>query len=307
MVTLYPVENVQNCLTHRPPLVVFFLCLLTIASAFIAFAVYVETHAVRDPDVEQDWNDFLQTISKLHFCFSDNETAMEEELSHITTCSIKHHSQANLIDHGHKKVPETNTSSLDSTTVTWTLRVPMMFNVPQNVKVIPSNTGFQTAVCGRAVGLKGLAADELINITVVFLQFKQQCEQSNTCISSEQIDTCITISAPQYVLPKTKLPPLCDTVSGLNSSVPVFLSLPQVAVSQDTMDCYTASYSPNANLTDFLSEAARSLCKVRLMNAGYTLLMLAGVICVFAVVSVHTKKTNHQQRTQLKKVYQTSL
>uniref|UniRef100_A0A8C8S7V9 Transmembrane protein 219 n=1 Tax=Pelusios castaneus TaxID=367368 RepID=A0A8C8S7V9_9SAUR len=65
--------SLRLCLERRPPLVCFCLCLISLATAFAAFATYIQSHEVRDPDVSQNWNLFLESLSHHSFC-ADNRT-----------------------------------------------------------------------------------------------------------------------------------------------------------------------------------------------------------------------------------------
>lgn len=49
----HPFENIRTILMNNPPVVVFFLCMVLMAAAFIGFGAYTKKHDVRDPDVTQ--------------------------------------------------------------------------------------------------------------------------------------------------------------------------------------------------------------------------------------------------------------
>ncbi|XP_048841897.1 uncharacterized protein zgc:158398 isoform X2 [Brienomyrus brachyistius] len=50
----HPFQNIRTNLMNNPPVVVFFLCMVSIATAFIGFGAYTKKYEVRDPDVAQE-------------------------------------------------------------------------------------------------------------------------------------------------------------------------------------------------------------------------------------------------------------
>uniref|UniRef100_H3BET4 TMEM248/TMEM219 domain-containing protein n=1 Tax=Latimeria chalumnae TaxID=7897 RepID=H3BET4_LATCH len=197
MVTCYPVENVKSCLVNRPPLVVFFVCLLSLAITFFCFGVYIRSYSVKDPDVTQDWNSFLQSISEVDFCAYENETASDSNV-HLDDSAkgcLNKLGSSPLIDHG-------------PILLSMSVLVHLTFDLPKGLK--SNKTYFRSTVCGRQLGLKNLAAQELINITVVAPSPEQPCVGQEECTQLLAPSTCITLTASAHVLPQTKNPPFCS-------------------------------------------------------------------------------------------------
>lgn len=46
----HPVTNLKEYVSQNPPVVTFFLCLLTLAMSFISLSSYSSTHIVPNPD-----------------------------------------------------------------------------------------------------------------------------------------------------------------------------------------------------------------------------------------------------------------
>lgn len=53
MVICSLLASLRICLERHPPLVSFFFCLLSLAIAFVGFAVYIQSHDVQNPDVKE--------------------------------------------------------------------------------------------------------------------------------------------------------------------------------------------------------------------------------------------------------------
>jgi hypothetical protein len=75
VMTFVIVENLRGFFNSRPPLVVFMICLASFAIALITFAYIVKTRDLPNPDVTEDWNTFLEKLSHLKFCVSNNASS----------------------------------------------------------------------------------------------------------------------------------------------------------------------------------------------------------------------------------------
>jgi len=79
-----PVQNVQNFILTRPPVVIFATCLAAFVVSVLSLGFYVEHTAsvLKNPD-EMDWNDVISKFNKLSFCIqpgmspSANTSGME--------------------------------------------------------------------------------------------------------------------------------------------------------------------------------------------------------------------------------------
>lgn len=64
--------NLREYVTHNPPGVTFFLCLLALALSFICLSSYSYTHSLPNPDTVKDWNHLLSSLSQYHLCVKNN-------------------------------------------------------------------------------------------------------------------------------------------------------------------------------------------------------------------------------------------
>ena len=48
-----PVSTLKDFITQNPPVVTFFICLLSLALSFIGFSLYGQTHTLANPDIAQ--------------------------------------------------------------------------------------------------------------------------------------------------------------------------------------------------------------------------------------------------------------
>ncbi|KAF3850877.1 hypothetical protein F7725_012649 [Dissostichus mawsoni] len=72
-----PGTNLRDYVSQNPPLVTFFLCLLTLAISFICFSSYSYTHTVPNPDTVKDWNHLLSSFSEHKLCVQANASLSE--------------------------------------------------------------------------------------------------------------------------------------------------------------------------------------------------------------------------------------
>lgn len=62
-------QNCQHFLTQKPPLVTFCLVLLCFLFVLIDLIIYLNTHDVRNQDIN-DWNSFKESLASLEYCLS---------------------------------------------------------------------------------------------------------------------------------------------------------------------------------------------------------------------------------------------
>ncbi|KAL7990102.1 hypothetical protein Chor_012768 [Crotalus horridus] len=83
--------SLRICLAQHPPLVSFF-CLLSLAVAFVGFALYIQSHDIHNPDVKEDWDSLLKSLAHLMFCITNkiqgNVTSPPSTAEPLTTVSI---------------------------------------------------------------------------------------------------------------------------------------------------------------------------------------------------------------------------
>ncbi|XP_062993921.1 insulin-like growth factor-binding protein 3 receptor isoform X2 [Elgaria multicarinata webbii] len=161
--------SLRVCLERHPPLVSFFFCLLSLAVAFLGFAVYIQSHDVQNPDVEEDWNSLLKSLANLMFC-------------------IPNKTQQNA-----STVPSSTTTAESFTALS--VMVGLSFDL-HNGTDPPNGTHLGLTVSGTELGLKGPDAQEPIHLLAVI-------------VNSVSRESCLSIIAPSSLLPKTRQPPRC--------------------------------------------------------------------------------------------------
>ncbi|KAK1892681.1 Transmembrane protein 248 [Dissostichus eleginoides] len=117
-----PGTNLRDYVSQNPPLVTFFLCLLTLAISFICFSSYSYTHTVPNPDTVKDWNHLLSSFSQHKLCVQANASLSELVPLSVTTNSNSG-SLKNLALHTAFKASQLHlggTESVDVTLEFWT-------------------------------------------------------------------------------------------------------------------------------------------------------------------------------------------
>uniref|UniRef100_A0A8D2JF32 TMEM248/TMEM219 domain-containing protein n=1 Tax=Varanus komodoensis TaxID=61221 RepID=A0A8D2JF32_VARKO len=170
MVICSLLSSLRVCLERHPPLVSSFFCLLSLAVAFIGFAVYIQSHDVQNPDVKEDWNALLKSLAHLMFCIP------------------------NKTQHSASAPPPSTTTAESSATLS--VMVGLTFDL-HNGTDPPNGTHLSLTVSGTELGLKGPDAQKSIHFLAVVM-------------NSASRECCLSIVAPLSLLPKTRQPPQCE-------------------------------------------------------------------------------------------------
>ncbi|XP_069057743.1 insulin-like growth factor-binding protein 3 receptor [Pleurodeles waltl] len=241
MVTCPLGENVLACCEQRPPHVTFILCLFTLAVAFGALGAYINSNEVTDPDIRQDWNTFLQSLSDNLFCLPTNNTEdWSPDLWPIASPVLNETDNA-----GHPQSWVT-VSLLASLTFlpTWGNREVLIHN----------RVRLETQIRGHKLGLTGPGAEEILNITAVPWH-PQGCGGATFCLLSEITDSCITLTVPASLLPSTRKPPDCGVHPLTRTLVtPGTTARSKSDGSWKTPPCYQGKYRWQPSLTTMLTE-----------------------------------------------------
>ncbi|KPP74254.1 hypothetical protein Z043_106595 [Scleropages formosus] len=139
-------DNLQRKVQGNAPAVVFLLCLLSLAVAFGSFAFYARGHAVKNPDVAQDWNKILGALADLRLCALPNETDRE-----TAAAGVRRVVSAPLLG---ERTPA------DEASANWTyvsLLVPLVLTGGTEDQK-PSN--IHTTLTGSQLGLKGAVSPQ---------------------------------------------------------------------------------------------------------------------------------------------------
>ncbi|XP_074854547.1 insulin-like growth factor-binding protein 3 receptor [Carettochelys insculpta] len=164
----------RPCLQRRPPLVCFGLCLLSLAAAFTGFAVYIQSHEIRDADVTQDWNLLLVSLSHLSFCTMNGTLGLTTPVPSPGT-----------------------TSALPGDLLTLSVWVGLTFSLPGGVR--PNATHLALTATGHQLGLGGPDAKQPIHMVAITPWPPDPTSQGS----------CLSLAGPRSLLPQTRTPPHC--------------------------------------------------------------------------------------------------
>lgn len=251
-----PGTNLRDYVSQNPPLVTFFLCLLTLAISFICFSSYSYTHTVPNPDTVKDWNHLLSSFSQHKFCVQANASS-SELVSPVPS-------------------PLMDKDSLVSSTKTLTtlhLKVPLSVTTNSNSGSL-KNLALHTAFRASQLHLGGT---ESVDVTLEFL-------------TENDSYTCLTIRAPAHLLPMKLLPPECPEFKKNISPLHVEVSDKKPAASQT---CYSLHSQDDPTLTVMLTQDERNVAVRHLMEVSVCLLGVCLVLCVAASLTQSLIRRHH--------------
>ncbi|MBN3321234.1 MORC2 protein, partial [Atractosteus spatula] len=195
MVAWQPFGNLRRCTEDQPPVVIFFLCLLSLAVTFIGFGAYARSHEVKNPDIVQDWNQVLGSLAKLRFCVLENGT----DISTAPLVTGETHASAPLVQHethdGHVGNP-----SSDPLTLTHLSILGQLDWAPQRRDQDP--VYLWATLWGKQLDFKGSAEKTALNISFILPSWSQLAGNGSERQSGPS-RTCIGFSAPARLLPDT--------------------------------------------------------------------------------------------------------
>ncbi|XP_039628160.1 transmembrane protein 248 [Polypterus senegalus] len=265
-----PLRNLRSFLEHRPPFVIFLVCLLSLAGCFFSFSFYIQTHEVQNPDVNQDWNQLLSTLSQLWFCVPANRT---DELTSPQEMKQTHGASPLIGQHASDR--EASTLRNFSFVVSVHSERPSEDLKPFNI---------WTTVQGQKLGLKGLAATTSLNLTIAFPWWPVPDRNAS---NGSEAHACVTIMAPSSILPKINSPPKCHKhpTSDLRYVVP---SSEDIDQADPELACHQFTHHPDPALTVMLSKNEKTLAVQHLIVVSTYLLFLCTFVCILA--SSYSKK-----------------
>lgn len=272
-----PVTSLRSTLVHHPPAVVFFLCLLLLAGAFIGIGIYTENHDIRNPDITLDWDQILGSIASLRFCTDVNSTEFlggkQEDESPL------------LLDHGVDSI--SNASQNTRGVVHVSFLVPLVC-----IGDDPCYNSISATLLGSQLGLKGVAGKELFNISL-FLHLQPQLSNTNSKLASDQnlptiagtkpksSISCLKIAAPVHLLPLRLKPPECPLNE--NPEKPPVRTVAAESYKQSSHNappCLSLKLTPDPKLTVQLTQEEKALARYHLMLVSIVLLAVCSMMCL---------------------------
>ncbi|XP_075438183.1 transmembrane protein 248-like [Ascaphus truei] len=172
-----PCGGLRSCVFQQPPLLMFFLCLVTLAVTFLSLGAYVKTHPVRNADVTQDWDSLLQALGLLQFCPQGNTTGRVTPL---------------LLAGSPLNVSGLHPGGLASTSVLVGLSL-------RPWDPVTNTSGLRLSVSSAQLGLRGEGTGADLFVTVSPVRSAGGC--GDTDCSTKY---CVTVTAPVSLLPQAR-------------------------------------------------------------------------------------------------------
>lgn len=288
--SLAPYENFRGFASSRPPLIVFMICLGFFAIVLMTLGYYVKiSDQVRNPDVSQDWNVFLESFSELEFCILSNTTEPVTTAVPITRAVTQS-----------QKSKETPSPSEESTSAVTPLDGAKNYSVSMLLTVRPTRefisvhhnlTHLSGSILGSEIGLKGPAAEEMINVTMdlPFDWNNSKCGLPMGC-DPVQIYTCVHFQGNYNVFPKSRSPEVCEsineTITGIEYHAQMKAHKPKV---YSTYYCRSrpvikANYKLNPGLTVWLTLHEKSAINLHMLHTSYFLMVMVITLFCYAVI-----------------------
>ncbi|XP_054905015.1 transmembrane protein 248 [Poeciliopsis prolifica] len=245
-------SNLREYVSHNPPGVTFFLCLLILAISFIVISSYSYSHSLPNPDIEQDWNTLLLSFSKFPLCEKENASspAHTSPIAPLQTMQEK------------DEKTSINATRSSSSVMDLHLHVPLSVT-PSSPSVTRKDIVLFTTLTAKQLKL---GDKELVRLILEILPE-----------DSEHI--CLTITAPKHILPMTLRPPKCSASESNISRVPVEVTNQLPASSQT---CYSMHFKKDPTLTVMLTLEEQSVAVKHLVVVSVTLLGVCFILCVAA-------------------------
>ncbi|KAL2079684.1 hypothetical protein ACEWY4_025428 [Coilia grayii] len=274
-----PISNLRSYLEYHPPAVIFYLCVVMLSVTFIGFGFYTQTHSVKNPDVTPDWNQFLESIASLRFCLPVNGSGEGEPASVLKERS--------------------NGQPGDSVgIVQQSLLVPFVFR--GHTEATPSI--FSATLFGNQVGVKGEAGKQMFNMSLSSYP-DTQTTNSKQSPSGAPL-TCLQLRAPESMLPKTPSPADCSGRHDMSSDRVIVRALTMEKDNKNvppSLHCLSLEFTPDDQLTPFLSQEEKTLVGQHLLLVSATLLVICGLLCFSASLPCSRSRRYHGNDLGLQK------
>ncbi|MEE6522724.1 hypothetical protein FKM82_021347 [Ascaphus truei] len=226
-----PCGGLRSCVFQQPPLLMFFLCLVTLAVTFLSLGAYVKTHPVRNADVTQDWDSLLQALGLLQFCPQGNATGRVTPL---------------LLAGSPLNVSGLHPGGLASTSVLVGLSL-------RPWDPVTNTSGLRLSVSSAQLGLRGEGTGADLFVTLSPVRSAGGC--GDTDCSTKY---CVTVTAPVSLLPQARSPLQCP------QSMPSAPPPPDLYVAQrypgHPSHCYTATYNRDPEMLSMISQVRSIQC-----------------------------------------------
>lgn len=260
-----PVTNLRDYVTHNPPVVTFFVCMLILAISFIGLTSYSSTHTLPNPDTTKDWNHLLSSLSQFQLCVKANMSSAElASPSPFPLMEQEIHKETSV---NSTKTPSVNSTKTPSVT-SLRLRVPLVVTNSSNSGSL-KDLDLHTTLNASQLNLGG---NETVSVTLDILS------------ENDTAYTCLTIHAPTGLLPMSPRPPECPaTVKNIS---PIHVEASNKPTASQT--CYSLHSKNDPTLTVMLTREEQSLAERHLLEVSVCLLGVCFILCL-AVSLTHSQ------------------
>ncbi|XP_029916981.1 transmembrane protein 248 [Myripristis murdjan] len=260
-----PVNNLRDYVSQNPPGVTFFLCLLTLALSFICLSSYIHTHTLPNPDTAKDWNHLLSALSQFQLCVKANVSSVE--LLSPASPPLEHEASGKpSVSPGNTQAPVTQLH----------LKVPLVVS-PSSASQSPTGLRLHSNMMASQLGLAG---NETVNVTLHFE-------------SGNDTHTCLTISAPTHLLPRSVLPPYCPESEKVISPLSV-VSLETSSQSPTASHlCYSLQSRHDPTLMIMLTQEQQGVAGRHLLEVSVFLLAICLMLALSASLTHSLARRYH--------------
>ncbi|XP_072273309.1 insulin-like growth factor-binding protein 3 receptor [Pyxicephalus adspersus] len=163
--TCQPCQGLRSCIHHHPPVVTFFICVVTLGFTYLLFGAYIMTQPVQDIDFTQEWGGILHALSTGKICTQSN--------------SSQH------VEGTRNPEDSANASALVTITISpWQL--------------VANHSSLKIIANGTQLGMKG--TDTQLTITLISHWLSTQCNISEVECTAKY---CISLTGPRELLPRS--------------------------------------------------------------------------------------------------------
>lgn len=304
-------ENVRGFFVSRPPLVVFMVCLGSFAVALITFAYIIKIKDMPNPDITEDWNDFLDRLASVDFCVvnAPGELGVVNATQALSTDEKLHHALEKVPGRlqdimgpdrfQQRALPTVASGTTTLSGVEHLVNASVLIDVEMHalktlVTIAASNnfTSISTVLRGRQIGFTGSRAQMEANVTLVLPplgNLTTNCMNGALC---HIVTACATIIAPAPFFPRTKRPDVeqrCERdPEGWNNRL-------HLEVTPDWGLCRNASFlhlihQYDPTLTVMLTMQDRSVINLHLMHTSYFLFVMMVTLFCYAIIKGRPSK-----------------
>lgn len=272
-----PAENLKSFAYHRPPFVIFLVCLLLFAIALISLGIYIQNHDVRNYE-EKDWNDFLQGFSQQQFCIQERDSVDVQRRDISAVRSLASTTQESATDSFNRN------NFVASGNVSFAINLEFHPRENQQLQYVVGLMSLRSSVPATQIHLDKYYEEIDVNFHLSRPLEDLTCEENKPC-GPAKVTACLTLGLPAEALPhisRTIHPTACNKSShhGLTSS--------WISPRNHTEDEYfcgsglalNTEYIYDPKYTFYLSEEEKSIINLHLMYTSYFLFIML-ITCVF--------------------------